>query len=149
MPCWSRCAILNLTTSLHFSPVARVPWTCLPITPSPVPRYVYARDAERPYILLAVGLDDEAMAEEAAAVTKSPRATIEQRASLFVRGEPAALAALATTYDPNRFSGLDLGILAQRLGAFDFWVAPLPGDKPRYLHYRLVLHRPPRLQQEE
>jgi hypothetical protein len=101
--------------------------------------YAYGRTTKPPHIFLGYGLDDIEAHRQYTEVRKS--GGNETYAPIVIHGETSALAALMTTYQPPDIDYLDIGILAQRLGALDARMQI--GE--RSVRFTTSLSRPPRL----
>ncbi len=111
--------------------------------------FAYVRaDAEPAYIFISYGLDRQAAQAELAKVAQdAQRAEAAGGARTFlVRAEPVTLVSLATIFEPGAFEPLDVNILAQRVGALVFSVAPEVVDGAQTIRYDFELMRPPSLQ---
>lgn len=109
--------------------------------------YFYQRDGETPWILFGYGMTSEEFDAEIANVRKRQDGTSERISApaARLRAEPVGLVQLTAKYAPkDEFGGLDLGILAQRIGPLLLSVESGASEQ-RAIRYGFDLMNPPEL----
>lgn len=108
------------------------------------PIYYYIPPAdETPYVFFSFGIDREAVEEELDDLDESGPAQSPDVA--YARLEPATLFSAMTAFDSDAFEPVDVGILAQRIGPFEWRARPHRESEFQRLSLEFSVRRPPEL----
>ncbi|MGM0554788.1 MAG: hypothetical protein ACQEVA_00230 [Myxococcota bacterium] len=103
-------------------------------------QYYWRVDGDEPYLFFSYGLGADAAEREHAGIENNTG--VEGEKIMLFRSEPVALFSLMTFYQPDLFEPLDVGILAQRIGALSFEVTPEFEGGVQRIRYDLVVGAP-------